>query len=63
MSAALVIWLRVTTNRPTWMVALGGIILSGIIYGLVMVLLRVPELSLIHQAIQRQLKRSRVERP
>jgi putative peptidoglycan lipid II flippase len=63
MSAALVIWLRVAANRPTWMVALGGIILSGIIYGLAMVLLRVPELSLIHQAIQRQLKRSRVERP
>jgi len=43
MSAALVGWLWLTRGRPVWLTALVGILLGAVVYGLVLMLLRVRE--------------------
>ena len=36
-------WLGMTTDQPVWIVGIGGVALGGAVYGLCMLLLRVPE--------------------
>jgi formate/nitrite transporter FocA (FNT family) len=45
MSAGLWVWLSVSANIPAWQVALGGILMGGIIYGLLIIILRVDEIN------------------
>jgi putative peptidoglycan lipid II flippase len=45
MSAALVIWLQVMRNHSAALITLAGVAVGGAIYGLVLLLLRVPELK------------------
>jgi putative peptidoglycan lipid II flippase len=55
MSTAIVIWLHFMRLYPAAMTALGGVAIGGVIYLLVMILLRLTEIQLLFQAIQRKL--------
>jgi len=45
MSAGLGAWLNYSVNKPAWQVALGGILIGGVIYGLLIIILRVDEVK------------------
>jgi putative peptidoglycan lipid II flippase len=55
MGAGLWLWTLATRNLPSWIVALGGVALGGIIYGTIVVLLRVPEIQVLLGSIKRRL--------
>ncbi len=44
MIIALVLWIRAAGNLSYWVIALGGVMFGGIVYGLGMLALRVPEI-------------------
>jgi len=54
MSTAIVLWLMYMQPYPAALTALGGVAIGGMIYLLVMILLRVPEIQLLFQAILRK---------
>ena len=54
MSLALWFWMTLTAGRSPWQVVAGGILIGGIVYGLIMTILRVPE---THQLLQSGLTR------
>ena len=45
MSAGLWLWLNISANFPAWQIAIGGILIGGGIYGLLIILLRVDEVG------------------
>ena len=47
-------WIQVTGDLPRWLVALGGVALGGVLYGAAVLLLRVPELQTLLNAIARR---------
>jgi putative peptidoglycan lipid II flippase len=49
-------WLGMTTDQPVWMVGVGGVVLGGAVYGLCMLLLRVPEVETVVNLLKRRLK-------
>jgi putative peptidoglycan lipid II flippase len=55
MSVAIMIWLQVMRNYPAALITLGGTAIGAALYGLVLLLLRVPELQILLKAIQRRL--------
>lgn len=55
MGIGLWFWLQATGDLPRWLVALGGVALGGILYGMGVLLLRVPELQTLIHAIVRRL--------
>lgn len=55
MSAAILVWLQYGQSYPAAVTALGGVAIGGIIYFLVMIFLRVPEIHLLFQAIRRKM--------
>jgi putative peptidoglycan lipid II flippase len=55
MSAALIFWMQVMKSHPAALTTLGGVILGGAIYGLVLILLRVPEVRSLFQMVKRRL--------
>jgi len=58
MVAVLLLWLRLTPTLPAIIVALGGVIIGLIFYGLTLVLLRVPEVRTLFTKILGILHRS-----
>ena len=58
MSLAIIIWMNATSAQNPWLVGVGGIILGGIVYGVMMIVLRVPELVSLFSALQRRIKRA-----
>jgi putative peptidoglycan lipid II flippase len=53
LSAAIVWWLQISLHYPAAVITLAGVAVGGIIYGLVLYLLRVPELkSLVRVALR-----------
>lgn len=54
MAIGLWAWLQATGDLPRWLVALGGVVLGGILYGAGVLLLRVPELQTLLNAIARR---------
>jgi putative peptidoglycan lipid II flippase len=48
-------WLGMTTDQPVWLVGVGGVLLGGAVYGLCMLLLRVPEAGIILNLLKRRL--------
>jgi putative peptidoglycan lipid II flippase len=48
-------WIQATGNLTRWIVALGGIVIGALIYGVGVLLLRVPEIQTIMNAITRRL--------
>lgn len=57
MSLALIAWLQFAGRYSPWCLAMGGMAIGGLVYGLGVWALRVPELHALLQAIQRKLSR------
>jgi putative peptidoglycan lipid II flippase len=57
MGAGLWFWIQVVGRLNSWVVALGGVALGGIIYGVGVLLLRVPEIQTLVSAITRRVSR------
>jgi hypothetical protein len=55
MGIGLWLWIQATGNLSRWMVALGGIVIGALIYGVGVLLLRIPEIQTIMNAIKRRL--------
>jgi putative peptidoglycan lipid II flippase len=58
MALALWGWLRLTVELSPWLTALGGIAVGGVVYLLMLILLRVPELRMARDGIKRRLLKS-----
>ena len=56
MSLALWGWLRLTNMQPAWLIGGGGVLLGGLVYGAVVLLLRVPEVHSVIDLVRRRLK-------
>jgi putative peptidoglycan lipid II flippase len=54
MGAGLWLWLQAAGSLNHWLVALGGVALGGILYGMGVLLLRVPEVQTLIDAITRR---------
>ena len=52
------LWLQATDGLIPWIVALGGVLMGGIIYAVGVVLLRVPEIQVLTAAVARRLLRA-----
>ena len=57
LSAAIVFWLQASQHYPATLTTLAGVAIGGIIYGLVLLLLRVPELKSLGKVAQRFIHR------
>jgi putative peptidoglycan lipid II flippase len=57
MGAGLWLWLQAAGSLNRWLVALGGVALGGFLYGIGVLLLRVPEVQMLIHAITRRLVR------
>ena len=55
MSAALMVWMQVAGSAHTALTALGGIAIGGVVYGLVIILLHVPEVRSLFEMVRRRL--------
>jgi putative peptidoglycan lipid II flippase len=56
MGIGLWLWVQAMGSLPRWVVALGGVVIGGIIYGVGVILLRVPEIQILMDAIARRLR-------
>lgn len=50
MSLILWLWMATTGGRPAWQVAMGGIVIGSVVYGVTLTLLGVPEIRQLLQA-------------
>ena len=57
MALGLWLWIQATGNLNRWVIALGGVLLGGILYGIGVLLLRVPEIQMLTSAIARRVLR------
>jgi len=57
MGIGLWLWLQATESLARWIVALGGVVIGGTIYGVGVLLLRVPEIQVLKDAVARRLLR------
>jgi putative peptidoglycan lipid II flippase len=55
MSASLWAWLQFNLTRPTWQVVFGGTAVSGMIYGLLIIIMRVDEVNSTWKLIRNRL--------
>jgi hypothetical protein len=58
MSLVLWGWLLITQGQSPWLVGLGGILIGGGVFGLLVWLLRIQELRFLVQAMQARSKRA-----
>ena len=59
MGITLLGWMALTTGRSAWLVALGGVVLGGLVYGLLLLALRVSELYWAIGFVGRNIRRLR----
>lgn len=57
MGASLWLWTQAAWSRNSWVAALGGVLFGGVIYGVGLLLLRVPEIQVLIHAISRRVVR------
>jgi putative peptidoglycan lipid II flippase len=57
MGIGLWFWLQAASNMPRWITAIGGVALGGVIYGVIVLLLKVPEVQFVLHAVTRRLRR------
>ena len=57
MGAGLWFWTQATGSLNRWIVALGGVALGGILYGIIVLVLRVPEIRILMNAIAKRVVR------
>jgi putative peptidoglycan lipid II flippase len=48
-------WLGFTGERAAWLVGLGGVIIGGLVYGLIIMSLKVPEVQSVYNLVKRRL--------
>ncbi len=58
MGIGLGVWTQSTLSQTRWLVALGGVALGGVIYGVSVLILKVPEIQIMLNAIKRRLLRA-----
>jgi peptidoglycan biosynthesis protein MviN/MurJ (putative lipid II flippase) len=58
MSGIILGWLQWSSNYSVWIIAPVGIVAGGIVYVLMLFILRVPELGELVKVIQRRLRRT-----
>ena len=58
MAIGLGVWTQFTLGQTRWLVALGGVALGGVIYLLGVVILKVPEVQSLLDAVKRRLLRA-----
>ena len=56
MGLGLLFWIQASVGLMRWVVALGGVAVGGIIYGTVLIIMKVPEVQVILQFIARRRK-------
>ena len=54
MSLVLWVWLDFTSTLPVWLVAAGGILIGGLVYGSILLLLRTQEADLVIQFLRKR---------
>jgi putative peptidoglycan lipid II flippase len=57
MAVGLFVWIQLSGGMTRWLIALGGVALGGVIYFVGVVILKVPEIKTIMNAIMRRLPR------
>ena len=57
MAIGLLMWIQATGSQTRWLVALGGVALGGVTYFVGVVLLKVPEVKTIMEAVLRRIKK------
>lgn len=57
MGVGLWVWLQAEGELPRWVITLGGVALGGILYGIGVLLMRVPEIQILVNAITRRVVR------
>ena len=57
MGIGLWFWTQAVEDLPRWLIALGGVMLGGIIYGISVLLMRVPEIQILMSGIIRRVTR------
>jgi putative peptidoglycan lipid II flippase len=57
MSLTLGLWTQAAGSLNRWVVGVGGVAVGGIVYGLIMVALRVPEIQSVIQLVTQRLKK------
>ena len=62
MSVILILWTHFMGTHSPVLITLGGVVIGGTVYGLVLILLRVPEINSLFQWIKRRLSK-RVPQP
>lgn len=55
MSISIWIWITKMASQPAWLVATGGIVIGGIVYGLLLLLLKVEEVKSLLKIIQQKI--------
>jgi putative peptidoglycan lipid II flippase len=55
MSIGVFAWMQWSAGYPAWVTAAGGVLLGGVLYGLILLVLRVPELRTALDYLQRRL--------
>jgi putative peptidoglycan lipid II flippase len=63
MGIGLWLWIQATGSLTRWIVALGGVMIGALIYGVGVMVLRVPELQILTNAVARRLLRRAASRP
>jgi putative peptidoglycan lipid II flippase len=58
MGAGLWLWVQGTAEMPSWVVAMGGVVLGGLVYLAAVLLFRVPEVQLIAGILMKRIRRS-----
>jgi putative peptidoglycan lipid II flippase len=58
MGIALWLWLQGTAGMPSWVIALGGVMLGGLVYLVGVLLFRVPEVQALAGMLLKRLRRS-----
>ena len=56
MGLALTGWMALAQDLPAWLITVGGLLLGGLVYGLSMLALGVPETRALINAVQRRLR-------
>jgi putative peptidoglycan lipid II flippase len=55
MTVGVALWLSAAATLPFWAITLGGVIIGGALYALIMVLFRVPEMYQLYGAVQHRI--------
>lgn len=58
MGLGIAVWMQFASALNVWLVGLGGVALGGLIYGISMILLKVPEVQQLLEMIKRRVSRS-----